>query len=139
MHMRGTPRSMQDDPRYDDVVGAVRACLEARVAAARAAGIMDDALAVDPGIGFGKTVTHNLRLLANVEALRVPGVRVLVGVSRKRFIGELTGAPVGDRLAGSLAALVHCVLAGVDIMRVHDVAASAQAARIAMAIQAERQ
>jgi dihydropteroate synthase len=139
MHLRGTPRSMQDDPRYDDVVATVATYLEARVAVARAAGIADEALAVDPGIGFGKTARHNLQLLANVDRLRVAGVRTLVGVSRKRFIGDVTGAAVDARLAGSLAGLVHCVLAGVDIMRVHDVAASLQAARLAKAIQGERQ
>jgi len=139
MHRRGLPRTMQDDPQYDDVVATVHAHLAERVAAARAAGIPDDALALDPGIGFGKTVTHNLQLLANLKVWRVAGIRTLVGVSRKRFIGDVTGASVGDRLAGSLAALVHCVLEGVDIMRVHDVAASVQAARLARAIQAERQ
>jgi dihydropteroate synthase len=139
MHRRGTPRCMQDDPRYDDVVATVAAYLEARVEAARAAGIAHEALAVDPGIGFGKTVRHNLQLLANVDRLRMVGVRTLVGLSRKRFIGDVSGAAVEDRLAGSLAGLVHCVLAGVDIMRVHDVAASLQATRLAKAIQGERQ
>ena len=139
MHRRGTPRSMQDDPRYDDVVATVAAYLQARVEVARAAGIAHEALAVDPGIGFGKTVRHNLQLLANVDRLRVAGVRTLVGLSRKRFIGDVTGVAVEDRLAGSLAGLVHCVLAGVDIMRVHDVAASLQATRLAKAIQSERQ
>lgn len=139
MHRRGTPQTMQNDPCYDDVVADVHDYLGERVAAARAAGIANEALAVDPGIGFGKTVTHNLQLLANVKAWRVDGVCALVGLSRKRFIGDVTGASVDDRLAGSLAALVCCVLAGVEIMRVHDVAASVQAVRIARAIEAERQ
>jgi len=139
MHRRGTPRTMQDDPRYDDVVATVHDYLVERVELARAAGIENEALAVDPGIGFGKTVTHNVQLLANVKAWRVEGINALVGLSRKRFIGDVTGASVDDRLAGSLAALVCCVLAGVEIMRVHDVAASVQAARIAQAIEAERQ
>ncbi len=139
MHRRGAPRTMQDDPRYDDVVATVHDYLVERVEAARAAGIEDEALAVDPGIGFGKTVTHNLQLLANVKAWRVAGINALVGLSRKRFIGDVTGASVEDRLAGSLAALVCCVLAGVEVMRVHDVAASVQAARLARAIETERQ
>jgi dihydropteroate synthase len=139
MHMRGTPRTMQDDPCYDDVAATVHDYLVERVDAARAAGIENEALAVDPGIGFGKTVTHNLQLLANVKAWRVEGINALVGLSRKRFIGDVSGASVDHRLAGSLAALVCCVLAGVEIMRVHDVAASVQAARIARAIEAERQ
>ncbi len=139
MHRRGTPGTMQNDPRYDDVAATVHSYLVERVEAARAAGIEKEALAVDPGIGFGKTVTHNLQLLANVKAWRVEGINALVGLSRKRFIGDVTGAPVDHRLAGSLAALVCCVLAGVEIMRVHDVAASVQAARIARAIEAERQ
>lgn len=138
MHRRGTPRTMQNDPCYDDVVAEVHAYLAERVKAARAAGIAKEALAVDPGIGFGKTVTHNVQLLANVKAWRVAGLAALVGLSRKRFIGDVTGASVEDRLAGSLAALVNCVLAGVEIMRVHDVAASVQAARMARAIEAER-
>lgn len=139
MHMRGTPRTMQCDPRYDDVVAEVHAYLAGRVVAAQACGIAREALAVDPGIGFGKTVTHNLQLLANVEAWRVDGVCALVGLSRKRFIGTLTGAAVEARLPGSLAALVSCVRDGVEIMRVHDVAASVQAVRIARAIERERQ
>ncbi len=139
MHMRGTPQTMQNDPRYDNVLTSVRDYLDARVVAAREAGIANEALAVDPGIGFGKTVAHNLQLLANIDAWRVKGVHALVGLSRKRFIGDVTGAPVEERLAGSLAALVCCVLAGVEIMRVHDVAASVQAAAIARAIEAERQ
>ena len=139
MHKRGAPKMMQDDPRYDNVVATVHDYLAARVAAARAAGIESEALAVDPGMGFGKTVTHNLQLLANVKAWRVEGINALVGLSRKRFIGDVTGASVEHRLAGSLAALVCCVLAGVEIMRVHDVAASVQAARMARAIEAERQ
>ncbi len=139
MHRRGTPRTMQNDPCYDDVVAEVHEYLAERVEAARAAGIAKEALAVDPGIGFGKTVTHNVQLLASVKAWRVAGVSALVGLSRKRFIGDVTGASVEDRLAGSLAALVSCVLAGVEIMRVHDVAASVQAVRMARAIEAERQ
>jgi len=139
MHRRGTPRTMQDAPCYDNVVATVHDYLVERVEAARAAGIAAEALAVDPGIGFGKTVTHNVQLLANVKAWRVEGINALVGLSRKRFIGDVTGASVEDRLAGSLAALVSCVSAGVEIMRVHDVAASVQAARMARAIEAERQ
>jgi dihydropteroate synthase len=139
MHMRGTPQTMQHNPYYDDVVAEVHAYLAERVKAALEAGVVAEALAVDPGIGFGKTVAHNLQLLANVDAWRVAGIPALVGLSRKRFVGEVTGAPVADRLAGSLAALARCVMAGVEIMRVHDVAASVQAVRMVRAIEAERQ
>jgi dihydropteroate synthase len=125
MHMRGDPASMQRNPRYDDVVAEVGAFLADRAAAAEAAGVAPARIAVDPGIGFGKTLDHNLRLLA--ELRRVAGTRpLLVGASRKRFIEFLTGAPVEDRLPGSLAALAAARWAGAAVVRVHDVAASVQ-------------
>ena len=138
MHMRGTPRTMQDDPRYDDVVGEVCAYLAGRVAAAEAAGVAREAIAIDPGIGFGKTLRHNLALLAGLPALAAPGVAVLVGLSRKRFIGELSGAPVEARLPGSLAGAVCAALGGADILRVHDVAETVQALTVAEAIRSVR-
>ena len=135
MHMRGDPRSMQDDPRYDDVAGEVRAFLAARVAACVAAGIPRDRIAVDPGIGFGKTVEHNLALLRATAAFRDLGCPVLIGVSRKRFIAALSrGEPAKDRVAGSLAAGLFALDRGADILRVHDVAATAQARAVWLAL-----
>jgi dihydropteroate synthase len=135
MHMRGTPRTMQDDPRYDDVVAEVAAFLAERVQFAEDAGIARDSICVDPGIGFGKTVAHNLTLLKRVDALAVLGKPVLIGPSRKRFIGELTGAPPAERLAGTLAACALAAQAGAHVLRVHDVAAVRQAVRVAEAIR----
>ncbi|MFL5799354.1 MAG: dihydropteroate synthase [Actinomycetota bacterium] len=120
MHMLGDPKSMQQDPRYDDVVREVHEFLEERVAAAEAAGIDRDRLCVDPGIGFGKTVEHNLLLLRHVDAVRVSGVPTLVGPSRKAFIGRLTGAEVDDRLEGTAGAVAWLAAKGVEIVRVHD-------------------
>jgi len=139
MHMQGSPRTMQDDPRYADVVAEVASYLAGRVADVTAAGVAAEALAVDPGIGFGKTVEHNLALLADLGALAGLGRPVVVGLSRKSFLGKLTGAPVGERLAGSLAALTFCVLNGAHVMRVHDVRASREAALVARAIEEARQ
>ncbi len=137
MHMRGTPRTMQRDPRYDDVVGEVAAYLAERVGAAERAGIHRDAVVVDPGIGFGKTVEHNVALLAGLDRIGACGRPVLVGLSRKSFLGALTGREVGSRLAGSLAALTFCVLRGAHVMRVHDVRESYDAIRVVRALNAE--
>jgi dihydropteroate synthase len=130
---------MQDDPRFDDVVREVEEELHAAVARARAAGIASDALAIDPGIGFGKTLIHNLALLAAVPRLAAAGVPLLIGTSRKSFIGHLTGvvAPAG-RLAGSLASAVLAARDGARILRVHDVAATVQALAVQAAIDEER-
>jgi len=136
MHMQGTPRTMQLDPRYDDVVGEVRAFLEERLAAAETAGIGRDRLAVDPGIGFGKTVDHNLTLLDGLEALTGLGRPVCVGVSRKAFIGKILDLPVEERLEGTIAAAVLAAARGAHILRVHDVRAVKRAAAIADAILA---
>jgi dihydropteroate synthase len=135
MHMQGEPKTMQVDPRYDDVVGEVRAFLRERLEAAVAAGIGRDRLAVDPGIGFGKNLQHNLDLLHSIGSFRELGVPVLAGVSRKRFIGELSGVddPAG-RLEGSVAAAVWCATQGVDVVRVHDVGPTVRALRVAEAI-----
>jgi len=121
MHMRGEPGTMQDDPRYDDVVAEVRAFLAARVAACMAAGIPRERLAVDPGFGFGKTLGHNLALLAALPQIAADGTAVLAGLSRKRMIAALTGRAGGDRLAGSLAAAVVAARGGARIIRAHDV------------------
>ncbi|MFP4310731.1 MAG: dihydropteroate synthase [Nitriliruptoraceae bacterium] len=138
-HLKGTPRTMQDDPRYDDVVTEVVDHLAARIEVLVAAGVDQDRIVVDPGIGFGKRVEHNLALLARLDALTVLGRPVLVGVSRKRFIGAITGvAAPADRLAGSLAAASVAVAAGARIVRAHDVAATVQAVKVAWAITATR-
>ena len=129
MHMRGEPRTMQRDVRYDDVVGEVRDFLRARADKAVAAGV--DEIWIDPGIGFGKTAGHNLSLLRHLDVLVATGFPVVVGASRKSFVGRLTGdAPVDDRREGSLATAVWCMLGGVRMVRVHDVRPTAQAATI---------
>jgi dihydropteroate synthase len=134
MHMQGTPRTMQKDPHYGDVVAEVSRHLKTRVDALVAAGLDRASLAVDPGIGFGKTVEHNVSLLAHLSVLTETGRPIVVGLSRKSFLGKLTGCEVGERLAPSLAALVFCVLNGAHIMRVHDVKESRQAVTLAMAL-----
>ena len=129
MHMQGDPRTMQADPRYDDVVAEVRAFLVERAERALAAGVVE--VWIDPGIGFGKTVDHNLSLLRRVGELVATGHAVVLGTSRKRFIGALTGVDdPGDRLEGSIATAVWAMQAGVRMVRVHDVRPHVQAARI---------
>jgi dihydropteroate synthase len=128
MHSRGDPATMQVDPRYDDVVLDVFDALAARIAACEAAGMERRRIIVDPGIGFGKTAEHNLALLGSLTLLHGLGVPLVVGASRKAFIGRLTGEPVaGRRVAGSLGAAVAIVMQGVQIVRVHDVAETRQA------------
>lgn len=124
MHMQGEPETMQTDPKYVDVVSEVKRFLSKRVCRARQLGISE--IVVDPGIGFGKTVAHNLALLRGLDQLLEFEVSVLVGVSNKSFIGEIAGAEVGNRLAGSLAAGFLSVEKGVSILRVHDVGAHRQ-------------
>jgi dihydropteroate synthase len=136
MHMQGTPRTMQVEPRYDDLLGEVRARLETAVATAEDAGVAPDAICVDPGIGFGKTVAHNLTLLKRLDVFRALGKPILVGPSRKSFIGALLDQmPPAERLEGTLAACVMAVAAGAHIVRVHDVAAVRRAVRVAEAIR----
>lgn len=137
MHAQGPPETMQDDPRYDDVVEEVAAFLAARVAAAEAAGVSRARLVVDPGVGFGKTVDHNLALIAGLGRFGALGLPVLVGLSRKGFIGRLdAGAPADRRLAGSLAGAIEAWRRGASILRVHDVAETRQALRVAFAVLA---
>jgi dihydropteroate synthase len=122
MHMLGSPRTMQDDPRYDDVVTDVRAFLEERIAHAVAAGITERRILLDPGIGFGKTVEHNLELLRRLDELVALGPPLVVGTSRKAFLGRLTGrSDPGDRLPGTIASCVIAYERGARIFRVHDV------------------
>ncbi len=135
MHMLGTPRDMQSAPRYDDVVEEVCSFLAERARAAEANGIARDRIILDPGIGFGKTLEHNLALLRHLPRLTFLGYPVLIGASRKSFIGHLTGAAVGNRLPGSLAAALAAVDAGAAIVRVHDVAATRQALTVHAALR----
>jgi len=137
MHMRGQPANMQDSPRYADVVAEVAAWLAGRAAAAERAGVAAAKILVDPGIGFGKRIEHNLALLANLDRLG-NGRALLVGASRKSFIGDLTGAPVDARLSGSLAALAAAFAGGTTVVRVHDVAASVQFLDVLAALHAAR-
>jgi dihydropteroate synthase len=135
MHMQGQPRSMQLEPHYDDVVAEVKAFLLERAAACEAAGIARDRLVIDPGIGFGKRLPHNLALLAHLPALMEPGLPVLVGVSRKSMFQELLGRRVNQRLAGGLAMATTAALAGAGILRVHDVAETVDAVKVAVALR----
>jgi dihydropteroate synthase len=127
MHMTGEPRSMQTDPSYDDVVASVSNFLADRAAALRARGMDATRIVLDPGIGFGKTVAHNFQLIAGQAALRALGYPVLAGWSRKSSIGAVTGRTVEQRVHGSVAAALACVLHGASILRVHDVAATVDA------------
>jgi dihydropteroate synthase len=134
MHMQGTPRTMQDDPTYDDVVEDVRAFLAERIEAAVAAGVAEERIWVDPGIGFGKTLEHNLELLRRLGELRGLGRPILVGTSRKSFIGKVDGSGADERIGGTIASSVLAAAEGADVLRVHDVAEVAQATRVAAAI-----
>jgi len=135
MHMQGTPVTMQADPRYGDVVAEVAAFLAERARDALAAGVAADGIVVDPGIGFGKTVAHNCALLARLDLVASLGYPVLVGVSRKGFIGELLGGrAAGERLHGTAAAVALAVAKGARLVRVHDVGAMRDVVRVAEAV-----
>lgn len=136
MHMQGDPGTMQANPRYDDVVAEVRDFLRRRLAVCVAAGLSPERVLLDPGFGFGKTLADNLALLARLDAIGSLGPPVMVGVSRKSMIGALTGKPVADRLAGSVAAAVLAVERGARLVRVHDVGATVDALRVAWALVA---
>ncbi|MGB8622729.1 MAG: dihydropteroate synthase, partial [Paracoccaceae bacterium] len=135
MHARGTPATMQDDPRYDDVLLDVYDMLAERVAAAEAAGIARARIVVDPGIGFGKTVAHNLALLRGLSLFHALGCPVMLGASRKRFIGTLGHAPnAADRAPGSIALALAGAAQGVQLLRVHDIAETRQALSLTEAL-----
>ena len=136
MHMIGTPRTMQDDPRYDDVVEEVTGFLGERALFAESEGVEARRIWVDPGIGFGKTVEHNLALIAATGRFADLGHPVLVGPSRKAFIGRIDGSGVEDRLGGTIAACLAARAGGAAMVRVHDVGAVSQAIRIAESIDA---
>jgi dihydropteroate synthase len=138
MHMQGDPLTMQDDPRYDDVVAEVRAFLVARAEEALAAGVSE--VWIDPGIGFGKTVDHNLALLGHLDELVATGFPVVVGASRKGFLGRLLGgAAVDDRLEASVAAATWAMWQGARMVRAHDVRATVEAARVVAGETAEKE
>ena len=134
MHMLGSPRTMQDKPSYDDVVTEVKAFLSARVEAALAAGIGEERIWLDPGIGFGKTAEHNLELLRRLPELAELGRPLVVGTSRKSFIGRVDGSDAGERLGGTIASSVLAAADGAAVLRVHDVVEVKQAMTVAAAI-----
>jgi dihydropteroate synthase len=133
MHMQGQPATMQQAPHYEDVVAEVRAFLRTRAARCAAAGITAERIVVDPGFGFGKTLAHNLELLRGLPAIAADGSPVLVGLSRKSMVGQLTGRAMGERQAGSVALAVLAVANGARIVRAHDVAPTVDALRVAAA------
>jgi dihydropteroate synthase len=133
MHMLGEPRTMQEDPLYDDVVADVKAFLDERMQFATAAGVREDRIWLDPGIGFGKTLQHNLELLRRLDEIVALGRPVVVGTSRKSFLGKLTGKPEKERLPGTIATNVIALERGARIFRVHDVAEVTEALTVAAA------
>ena len=137
MHMLGEPHTMQRAPRYDDVVATIAAFLRGRMAACAEAGVRPESVALDPGIGFGKTLEHNLEIFRRLPELCALGRPVLVGPSRKAFIGQLLDLPVEDRLEGTAAAVAASVLGGARIVRVHDPRAMGRVVRVAQALRPE--
>ncbi|MBN2592235.1 MAG: dihydropteroate synthase [Sedimentisphaerales bacterium] len=136
MHMQGTPATMQNEPKYDDVVGEVLGFLLDRAKRAEKIGISKDMIFIDPGIGFGKTTEHNLELLRNIDKFIATGYHILVGTSRKRFIGQITGKEKpAERIFGTAATVALCAAAGVSIVRVHDVAEMVDVVAVAYRIK----
>ena len=134
MHMQGTPRTMQENPAYDDVVDDIKAFLVERMEEAVGAGVDAGRIWLDPGIGFGKTLEHNMELLRRLGELRELGQPLVVGTSRKSFIGKVDGSEASERLGGTIASSVLAAAEGADVLRVHDVAEVWQAIRVAAAI-----
>jgi len=134
MHMQGEPRNMQEDPRYDDVVGEIAAFLRERAEYAIESGVDEDLIMVDPGIGFGKTVDHNLEILRRLEEFKALGYPLVLGTSRKRFIGSVLDRGVTERLMGTAATVAFAIARGVDMVRVHDVARMVEVVRMADAV-----
>ena len=135
MHMQGEPRTMQAEPRYDDVVRAVREFLVERARACEAAGIARDRIVIDPGLGFGKTVAHNLALLRSLGELKAAGYPVMAGISRKSTLGRIAGRDVNELVAASVAAALAAVAHGASIVRVHDVRETVDALKVWQAIE----
>lgn len=134
MHMQGTPQTMQQAPTYGDIIDDVRRFLEHRISVCVAAGIQKNRLLIDPGFGFGKMLEHNLELMARLAEFQVMGVSLLVGVSRKGMLGQLTGRPVEQRISAGVAAAAIAVANGARIIRTHDVAATVDAVHVAFAV-----
>ena len=134
MHIQGTPRTMQLAPHYDDVVNEIRQWLQERVQLAEASGIAPECIIADPGIGFGKTTAHNLEILKRLDAFRELGKPMLIGTSRKAFIGTVLDLPLEERIEGTVATVCWAIAHGADIVRVHDVKATARAARMTDAL-----
>ena len=134
MHMKGTPRTMQKDPTYEDVASEVRDFLAEASSQAEAAGVAPDSILVDPGIGFGKSAEHNLQLINRLGSLSAIGKPILIGTSRKSFIGRLLGVPVEERIQGTSASVAASILRGAHVVRVHDVPEMIQVARLTDAI-----
>ncbi len=139
MHMQGHPRSMQDEPDYEDVALQVRDFLASRIESCIDAGIDRERIVVDPGFGFGKSLQHNVELLMNLRQLQALGRPIMAGLSRKSMLGEMTGRDTGDRMPASVAAAVIAAREGADILRVHDVAATVDALKVTQAIATARQ
>lgn len=135
MHMQGTPKTMQQNPTYDDVVEDIIKFFQERIEAAVKAGIPEENIIIDPGIGFGKTLKHNLEILSRLEEFRILGRPILLGTSRKSFIGHLLNLPPSKRLEGTIASTVIGIMKGADIVRVHDVAEVKRAVEVADAIK----
>lgn len=138
MHMQGLPRTMQENPQYDDVIGDIKSFFEERIQACTAAGIAKDRLILDPGFGFGKTLEQNYALLARMAEFNALGLPILAGISRKSMIGNLLNRPVDERLAGSLSAAVIAAQQGASIIRVHDVKETVDALAVLAAVQAAK-
>ncbi len=134
MHMQGEPKTMQDDPHYDDVVDEVQRFLEERMSYALARGVREDQIMLDPGIGFGKTIEHNLALLRHLDRFTALGRPVVLGTSRKRFLGAILGSAPAERTTGTVATTVIGLLAGAHVFRVHDVRPNFEALRVTLAV-----
>ena len=134
MHMRGMPQTMQENPRYSDLIGEILSELEAGMARARHGGIREESILLDPGIGFGKSVEQNLEILRNLSRFRALGRPLVLGTSRKSFIGKIVSQPVEERLWGTAATVAFAVMQGVEILRVHDVAPMRQVVQMTEAI-----
>ena len=135
MHMKGTPETMQNKPYYKDVCAEVLNFLSSRIMLAEEAGIDFESIAIDPGIGFGKTLTHNVDLITKLDQLKVLGKQILLGVSRKSFIGDILNLEPAERLEGSIAAGIVGVINGANILRVHDVGSTMRAVRVVKALR----
>jgi dihydropteroate synthase len=135
MHMKGTPETMQKKPYYKDVCAEVLSFLSSRITLAEEAGIDFESIAIDPGIGFGKTLTHNVDLITKLDQLKVLGKQILLGVSRKSFIGDILNLEPAERLEGSIAAGIVGVINGANILRVHDVGSTIRAVRVVNALR----